>query len=106
MIATNVVRSLAGTELLKDKTCSRHILSGSTSQMRPLALAALACIGLSAVSTYPSDIRLIDRLDESMQRRFAAPLPDSLGMSRIMLPSSFGRHFQPRLISERDFQPA
>src|SRR6185503_16452028 len=50
--------------------------------------------------------RTIQLLDESVQRRFAAPLPDSLGMSRILLPSSFGRHFQPDPISERDFRPA
>jgi hypothetical protein len=51
------------------------------------------------------NLRLIDRLHECIENRFADPAPLSLGMSRIARPSSFGAHFQPIVTSRRDFDP-
>src|SRR5262249_48139575 len=74
--------------------------------MRPLLLTTFACIALYAtLHTNPSDVRLIARLDEVIQRRFAALPITTLGMSRVVQPSSFGEHFQPVRTAERDFQP-
>jgi hypothetical protein len=75
--------------------------------MRPLLLTLLACIAFSGSrSTQPPDVFLIDHLNQSVQRRFSEPLPDALGMSRIVVPESFGRHFQPIMTAERDFRPS
>ena len=54
---------------------------------------------------------MIDELNECVQQRFqtlpisAAPNRLTLGMSRIVRPSSFGEHFVPKFISKRDFEP-
>lgn len=74
--------------------------------MRSLLFGSMGCAGLLFAMGNPPVLRLIDRLDESIQRRFVAPMPDALGMSRVMMPASFGRHFQPLVTSTRDFQPA
>jgi len=73
--------------------------------MPHLRLVALAFAGAVSVAITLSDVGIIERLDESVQRRFAEPLPGTLGMSRIIIPSSFGRHFQPDLTLKRDFLP-
>lgn len=72
-----------------------------------LFLPAVACIALLARNADPPDLQLelIRRLDGLVQTRFQDPLPFALGMSRIMTPSSFGKHFHPAVTSQRDFQP-
>lgn len=70
-----------------------------------LPLSVLGCFALFAGNPQPPDLPLIDRLDGLVQQRFQTPLPNTLGMSRVMVPSSFGRHFQPGKIAERDFVP-
>src|SRR5881394_3294675 len=50
------------------------------------------------------DLGSIDLLNECVQQRFQKPAPD-FGMSRILVPSSMGRHFAPRPLSARDFMP-
>jgi hypothetical protein len=56
-----------------------------------------------------SDLGMIDQLNECVQLRFqtlqAGPDGLTLGMSRIMRPPSFGRHFVPKFVSQRDFEP-
>ncbi len=64
----------------------------------------LAMLTVATVGPAP-DLQIIDRFDDCVQTRFVQPLPETLGMSRIFRPSSFGRHFQPNLTTERDFQP-
>jgi len=49
--------------------------------------------------------KLIDRLDQFVQQRFAAPPDRNLGMSRVATPSSFNRHFQPTAGALTDFRP-
>jgi len=51
------------------------------------------------------DLALINRLDEAVRRRFADPAPAALGMSRVAMPSSLGRHFQPDITRRTDFAP-
>lgn len=68
-------------------------------------LLAPVCVVLFAGNPKPADLPLINRLDELVQLRFQAPLPGSLGMSRVVMPTSMGRHFQPDRPSERDFHP-
>ena len=57
-----------------------------------------------------SDLGTIDQLNECVQLRFQT-LPASasgrfpLGMSRVVRPSSFGQHFVPKFVSQRDFEP-
>ena len=50
------------------------------------------------------DLGSIDLLNDCVQQRFQRPAPD-FGMSRILIPSSMGRHFAPRPLSTRDFVP-
>ena len=50
------------------------------------------------------DSESIDLLDSCVQLRFQTPAP-AFGMSRILMPSSMGRHFVPRFNSTRDFMP-
>jgi hypothetical protein len=58
-----------------------------------------------------SDLATIDELNECVQLRFqTVPMagtaaPPALGMSRILRPASFGEHFVPKFISQRDFEP-
>jgi len=58
-----------------------------------------------------SDLALIDELNECVQLRFQTLPPSAglagpaLGMSRIVRPASFGEHFVPRFVSQRDFEP-
>jgi hypothetical protein len=73
--------------------------------MRRLLLFLPAGILLLAGNPKPADLPLIDRLNRDIQLRFQNPLPDTLGMSRIAVPSSMGRHFQPRLTAATDFRP-
>jgi hypothetical protein len=47
--------------------------------------------------------KLIDRLDQKIQARFAAP-PQELGMSRVAMPRSFGGHFLPIPGAATDFR--
>jgi hypothetical protein len=51
------------------------------------------------------ELKKIDDLNEVMQRRFQAPLPNALGMSRVAMPRSLGQHFAPLVTALRDFQP-
>jgi hypothetical protein len=74
--------------------------------MRPRVLLLMpVCAILFAGNPKPADLPLINRLDELVQLRFHDPLPGALGMSRIVMPMSMGRHFQPDRPSERDFRP-
>jgi hypothetical protein len=57
-----------------------------------------------------NDLGLINQLDECVQLRFQTLQADAsgripLGMSRIARPSSFGQHFAPVVVSQRDFEP-
>ncbi len=47
----------------------------------------------------------IGKLDGVVQQRFRTLVPGVFGMSRIAVPSSLGNHFQPRVTSQRDFEP-
>ena len=67
--------------------------------------AALAAAALFGGSPVAPDLRLIDRLNESVQHRFQDPKPTSLGMSRAVSPSSFGEHFRPDMTAQTDFTP-
>jgi len=73
----------------------------------PIAVAGIACIALFARIPQPIDhsLSLINRLDELVQARFQSPAINALGMSRVAVPSSFGRHFSPRYTAQRDFAP-
>src|SRR5215475_2457776 len=73
--------------------------------MRRLFLFLPAGLLLLAGNPKPADLPLIDRLDHDLQLRFQNPLPDALGMSRVAVPSSMGRHFQPQLTAATDFRP-
>jgi hypothetical protein len=68
-----------------------------------LLLASL--IAIDSGGPKASDLQLIDQFNESVQLRFQAPQPDSLGMSRVANPGSFGGHFIPLISSARDFSP-
>jgi hypothetical protein len=71
--------------------------------MKLLTLAALYCAALTGGNPkLPS--RPIDRLDQAIQRRFAAP-PQLFGMSRVVVPGSLGAHFQPVPGAATDFRP-
>jgi hypothetical protein len=70
-----------------------------------LLLFAPVCLVLFGANSRPSDLALIKRLDEIVQFRFRAPLPGTLGMSRVARPPSMGEHFQPVISNERDFFP-
>ena len=48
---------------------------------------------------------MIDELDVSIQQRLLNPLPNTLGMSRIMVRPSLGEHFLPVITDARDFAP-
>ncbi len=68
------------------------------------------CLALFAANSKPpgvqrTDLPLIERLNEIVQLRFRTPAPSALGMSRVVLPSSMGHHYQPLLTLERDFAP-
>lgn len=79
-------------------------------RFRLLVFAPL-CLALFATNSKPPDdvrrmdLPLIERLDEIVQLRFRTPAPSTLGMSRVVLPSSMGHHYQPFLTLERDFAP-
>ena len=60
---------------------------------------------LFAGNPKPPDLPLIDRLHEQIQLRFQNPLPDTLGMSRVAVPLSMGKHFRPNYQSPTDFVP-
>ena len=68
------------------------------------ALAMFGCL-LFAGSPVPPHLPLINRLDDCVQARFADPAPQTLGMSRIARPISFGLHYRPDLASPVDFHP-
>ena len=62
-------------------------------------------LALALTGGYPKpDPQLIQRLDRAIQRRFASP-PAVLGMSRVAIPSSMGRHFRPTPGAVTDFAP-
>ena len=60
---------------------------------------------LALGSPRPGDVGLIDELNQCMNVRFQNPSPNALGMSRVMLPPSFGTHYQPFVTRDRDFTP-
>jgi hypothetical protein len=68
-------------------------------------IGAFGCITVFGGNPRAPDLRLINRLDEAVQHRFEVPMPASLGMSRVIRPSSFGGHFQPNMTLQRDFEP-
>jgi hypothetical protein len=74
-----------------------------------LLLAAMAEI--QGTTSTVSDLGMIEELNDCVQQRFqtlpasTASNPFALGMSRIVRPPSFGEHFAPRFISQRDFEP-
>jgi hypothetical protein len=70
-----------------------------------LLLFAPVCFALFASNPKPSDLPLINRLNEIVQLRFKTPDPGLLGMSRITVPSSMGRHFRGLPTRDRDFLP-
>jgi len=56
--------------------------------------------------TVSSDtLPLIDDFDRVIQQRLSEPMPNAFGMSRIAVPSSFGKHFAPVTRNRRDFVP-
>jgi hypothetical protein len=73
--------------------------------MRRLLLFVPAGLLLFAGNPKLPDLPLVDRLHEHLQLRFQNPLPDTLGMSRVAVPQSMGKHFQPRLTRATDFVP-
>lgn len=60
---------------------------------------------LAIVPTADPSLKLIEEFDQTVQARLEQPLPDSLGMSRIMVRPSFGRHFRPMVSDARDWRP-
>lgn len=73
--------------------------------LRRLMLLAPVCLALFAGSPKPPDLPLINRLHELVLVRFITPLPGTFGMSRVAVPSSMGKHSEPRRTAERDFLP-
>jgi hypothetical protein len=51
-------------------------------------------------------LRLIDEFDQMVQHRIEDPMPKTLGMSRVMIRPSLGKHFEPLVSDVRDFAPA
>ena len=72
-----------------------------------LLAPAVVAAGLLARIPRERDAQVdeIAKLDAVVQARFRTLVPGVLGMSRIVMPSSLGRHFQPRVRSQRDFEP-
>jgi hypothetical protein len=68
-------------------------------------MSVFGCIAVFGGSPGAPDLHLIIRLNEAIQHRFEDPAPASLGMSRVMVPPSFGGHFRPDMTLQRDFQP-
>ena len=78
--------------------------------LRILSLASLSLLLLTQLGSarLPGAVEalpLIEQLDYYVQERLSNPLPDALGMSRIMVRSSFGTHFRPVISDKRDFAP-
>ncbi|MFN7920266.1 MAG: hypothetical protein U0Q16_09225 [Bryobacteraceae bacterium] len=74
--------------------------------MRAFVLFAVALAAAFAYRNPEARIEpLIDQFDGFVQQRLAEPLPKELGLSRVMRPSSFGRHFAPTKFAVRDFIP-
>lgn len=69
------------------------------------SFAAFATAALFGGNPVVPDLRLIDRLNESVQRRFQDPKAATLGMSRVATRSSLGEHFRPDMTSQTDFIP-
>lgn len=72
--------------------------------MRNLSIV-LVTTSLAANAAEPPLASLIDELNGLIQQRLVQPLPDALGMSRIMMRPSFGVHFSPMISGQRDFAP-
>jgi hypothetical protein len=70
-----------------------------------LVLTPFSDANTSRVADLEKNLPLIEELNESVQSRLLKPLPKSLGMSRIMIRSSFGDHFRPLISDRRDFAP-
>jgi hypothetical protein len=73
--------------------------------MRRLLPFLLAGLLLFAGNPKPTDLPLIERLNQLLQNRFANAEPGVFGMSRMALPSSMGEHFRPSRVSPTDFAP-
>lgn len=68
------------------------------------ATSLLVCAAFSGNPKEPN-LDLINRLSKCVEERFANPAPQSLGMSRVAFPNSFGAHFRPDFTLRRDFEP-
>ncbi len=72
------------------------------------ALCVLLLLTQSSQARLPASsetLPVIDELNLTIQDRLQQPLPNALGMSRIMGRSSFGEHFRPVISDKRDFSP-
>lgn len=70
-----------------------------------LVLTPFSDANTSRADDVETTLPLIEELNVSVQNRLLKPLPKSLGMSRIMVRSSFGDHFRPLVSDRRDFAP-
>ena len=78
--------------------------------IRILSVASLSALlltqpGGAKLPAAAEALPLIDELNVSIQQRLLNPLPQTLGMSRIMRRPSIGEHFHPVVSDKRDFAP-
>src|SRR5215471_10046207 len=76
--------------------------------MKLTILLALAITGVFAFAggvPKTAKDKLIDKLDQAMQIRFANPPDRSLGFSRVATPPSYNQHFLPAPGALTDFYP-
>ena len=71
-------------------------------KMTKMIATVLICCALFGASR-SSDLLLVSRLDELLQLRLSHPIPGSMGMSRLTVPSSMGAQFQPDRSRDVDF---
>lgn len=65
----------------------------------------LIAVLLLAVVPPKSPLPLIEEFNQTVQQRIENPLPNTLGMSRVMIRPSLGKHFQPLVSDTRDYAP-
>jgi hypothetical protein len=65
----------------------------------------LIAVLLLAVVPPKNPLPLIEEFNETVQQRIENPLPNTLGMSRVMIRPSLGTHFRPLVSDMRDYAP-
>ena len=69
-------------------------------------ICVAGCFALTVHNSPAPDLPLINRLDELVQLRLEDPATPSLGMGRMAVPLSFGKHYIPMTTTHnRDFNP-